>query len=130
MAKLILRSYRVNEIVMENKAAPETKIQLEFKYGYQVAHKGGNACVGEITLNIADKNNPGQFNIKAVLLGYFSIEGEISKEEIHVQSFKDLFPYMRSFISTITTNSGMMPIIPPTFNIEDHPVLRMDKNDK
>ena len=128
MAKLHLRSYRVNELVFENKAEPDTKIHLEHKYSYQVAHKGGNACVGEMTLNINDKNNPDKFKIKVVLLGYFTVEGEMSKEQIHVTSFKDLFPYMRSYVTSITVNSGMPPIIPPTIDIDGQPVIRVDKD--
>lgn len=127
MAKIQLRSFRVNEINFTNKVEPETKISLEFKYGYQVAHRGGNACVGEMTLNILDKENPDRFSIKVVLLGYFSIEGEIAKEAVHSATFKDLFPYMRSAVTGITVNSGMPPIIPPAIDIDGQPVYRVDK---
>ena len=127
MAKIQLRSFRVNEIVFTNKVEPDTKIGLEFKYGYQVAHKGGNACVGEMTLNVLDKENQDRFNIKIVLLGYFSRDGEISKEAVHAATFKDLFPYMRSVVTSVTVNSGMPPIIPPAIDIYGQPVFRVDK---
>ena len=127
MAKVQLRSFRVNEINFTNKVEPDTKIGLEFKYGYQVAHKGGNACVGEMTLNVIDKENADRFNIKIVLLGYFSIDGDITKEAVHAATFKDLFPYMRSVVTSVSVNSGMPPIIPPSIDIDGQPVFRVDK---
>ena len=127
MAKIQLKSFRVNELAFVNKMEPETKINLGFKYGYQVAHRGGNACVGEMTLTISDKENSDKFNIKVVLLGYFAIEGEITKEAVHSASFKDLFPYMRSIVTNLTVNSGMPPIIPPAIDIDGQPVFRVDK---
>ncbi len=130
MAKLNLRSYRVNELVFENKTEPDSKIQLEHKYSYQVAHKDGNACVGEITLTIKDKNSSDKFNIKVVILGYFTIEGDMTKEMIHVKTFKELFPYVRSFVTTMTVNAGIPPIIPPSIDIDGQPVIRVDKNPK
>ncbi|MBQ8165389.1 MAG: protein-export chaperone SecB [Clostridia bacterium] len=127
MAKIQLRTFRVNELTFVNKVEPETKINLNFKYGYQVAHRGGNASVGEMTLTISDKTNPEKFNIKVVLLGYFAIDGEITKEAVHSASFKDLFPYMRSIVTSITVNCGMPPIVPPAIDIDGQPVYRVDK---
>ena len=52
----------------------------------------------------------------------------MEKEKIHVQSFKELFPYARALITTITANSGIQPIIIPPIDIESQDIYRFEKN--
>ena len=64
-------------------------------------------------INKKDEDIP--FKISSSMEGNFSLE---SPSEIYLpNAIAILFPYLRSFISTITAQSGMPPFILPTFNI-------------
>lgn len=55
------------------------------------------------------------FKITSSIEGDFSLESP--GEKYLPNAIAILFPYLRSFISTITAQSGMPPFILPTFNI-------------
>lgn len=50
----------------------------------------------------------------------------MQREVIHVQTYKELFPYARTIITTITANAGIPPIILPNMDIENKEIYRID----
>ena len=81
-----------------------------------------------MTVEIHDKNEPDTFRLKIVLSGLFEFN-EAPREVLHRETFNTLFPYIRSLITTVTANSGIMPIIVPFMDIESQSIYKIEKND-
>lgn len=128
MAKVNLKAYKASEIQFVSKLENGTRVELGNKYSYNVNYAQNNVCRGEFTIEVADKENPDKFGIKVVLVGIFEFEAGMEKEKIHVQSFKELFPYARAIVTTVTANSGIAPIILPPIDIESQNIYRFEKN--
>ena len=66
-----------------------------------------------------------------MLRGFFTI-GEDGSEEILLNAFAILFPYVRSLITEISRYSSIIPIIIPTINItkaiEDLNSIKIDSS--
>jgi len=74
----------------------------------------------ELSVKISDPNE--NFNIEIDSLGFFKFDG-IKKEELSSFLFHNapalLFPYLRAYISSLTTLSGIQPIVLPTLNLSN-----------
>lgn len=128
MSNVTFRGYKASEIEFVNKHENGTKIEFENKYSYNVKYLPNNTCIGEFTVEVNDKSNKDKFHIKAVILGIFSYKSDVKKEVIHVESYKELFPYVRTMISSLTVNAGIPPVILPNFNIENQSIYKFGKN--
>lgn len=77
----------------------------------------GNNITYPMNVSIQDENNV--LNIEVNIVGNF----EIDKDTEDLQSFIEinapaiLFPYIRAHITTITSLSGIKPVILPTLNM-------------
>ena len=125
---ITFRAFRATEIEFVNKHENGARIEFENKYSYNVKYSKNNNCIGEFTVEVNDKANKDKFHIKAVIQGIFTYNPEVAKEIIHIQSFKELFPYARTMISSLTVNAGLPPVILPTFDIESQSIYRFGKN--
>ena len=130
MGKLSFKAYKIEELQFANKVQSSAKIEIKNSYSYNVRYTNQNICEGKFTVTIADKENPENFAIKLVLCGIFSFDPEMQRELIHVQTYKELFPYARTIITTITANAGIQPIILPSMNIENKEIYRIDNPNK
>lgn len=128
MKNITFRAFKAKEIEFVNKHENGTRIEFENKYSYNVKYSANNTCVGEFTVEVNDKENKDKFHIKAVVLGVFTYNPETKKEIIHVESFKELFPFVRSMISSLTVNAGIPPVILPNFDIESQSIYKFGKN--
>lgn len=128
MRNVTFRAYKASEIEFVNKHDNGTKIEFENKYSYNVKYSPNNTCIGEFTVEVNDKANKDKFHIKAVVLGIFNYNPEVKKEIIHIETFKELFPYVRTMISSLTVNAGIPPVILPTFDIESQSIYKFGKN--
>lgn len=128
MAIVQLKGQRVSELQFVNKLENGTRVELGNKYNYSVNYSNENICRGEFTIEVADKDDPSKFSIRAVVLGIFEFDPQMEKERIHVQTFKELFPYVRALITTVTANCGIPPVIIPTIDIEGQEIYRFEKN--
>ncbi len=126
MKKLKLKAYKIEELQLVNKIKATTKIELKNSYGYNVRYTNQNICEGKFTVTITDKEAPENFSIKLVLCGIFAYDPELEREIIHVQTYKELFPYARTIITTITANAGIQPIMIPDMDIENREIYRFD----
>lgn len=128
MRNITFKAFKASEIEFVNKHENGTRIEFENKYSYNVKYSPNNTCVGEFTVEVNDKANKDKFHIKAVVLGIFTYNPEAKKEAIHVESYKELFPYVRSMISSLTVNAGIPPVILPNFDIESQSIYKFGKN--
>ena len=128
MSNVSFKSFRATEIEFVNKHDNGTRIEFENKYTYNVKYSKNNLCMGEFTVEIFDKNNKDKFRIKAVMCGIFSYKPDVKKEVLHVETFKEIFPYARTMISSLTVNAGLPPVVIPTFDIESQSIYKFGKN--
>lgn len=126
MKNIKLKAYKIDEIQFVNKIRASTKIELKNGYTYNVRYTNQNLCEGKFIVNINDKSNPDDFSIKLVLAGIFEYNSDIEREVLHIQTYKELFPYARAIITTITANAGIQPIMIPDMDIENREILRFD----
>ena len=128
MRNVTFKAFKASQIDFVNKHENGTRIEFENKYSYNVKYAPHNTCVGEFTVEVNDKQNKDKFHIKAVVLGIFTYNPEAKKEIIHVESFKEIFPYVRTMISSLTVNAGIPPVIIPNFDIESQSIYKFGKN--
>lgn len=128
MRNITFKAFKASEIEFVNKHENGARIEFENKYSYNVKYSPNNTCVGEFTVEVNDKANKEKFHIKAVVLGVFTYNPETKKEVIHVETYKELFPYVRTMISSLTVNAGIPPVILPNFDIESQSIYKFGKN--
>ena len=126
MKTVNLKSYRCTKFVFNNNLAPNKKIELTNKYSYNCGYTKGNLCRGVFSVDVSDKENPAQFSISVEMVGIFECEEGLAKEKLHVESFRELFPFVRSIVATMTTNAGMPPVIIPTIDIEKQEIYKVE----
>ena len=128
MSNVSFKSFRATEIEFVNKHDNGTRIEFETTYTYNVKYNQNNLCMGEFTVEVFDKNNKEKFRIKSVMCGIFSYKPDVKKEFLHVETFKEMFPYARAMISNLTVNAGLPPVIIPQFDIESQSIYKFGKN--
>ena len=75
-----------------------------------------------LNLGIKIANKSKSVNIEIESTGFFEFENfelESLKPFLFQNAPAILFPYIRAYISTLTTQSGIQPIVLPTFNLSD-----------
>lgn len=68
-----------------------------------------------LTLHLGDSDDNLAVSVECV--GTFSIENFSDKTIIEKNAVAIMFPYIRSYVSTISTQPGMTPIVIPAINI-------------
>ena len=91
---------------------------MEFEQTIGVNEEGHNMRL-EMTANINDENNALVIKIKAQ--GFFEFESELNPKEkdifFRTSDPAILFPYVRAYITTLSSLSGVKPVILPTLNM-------------
>ena len=129
-ATVSLRGYTASEFSFANKLPNGTQIKLGNQYSSHVKYAQNNTCVREMTIHVYDQENKDKFFIKLFLRGMFSFEPSAQKEQVHIDSYKALFPYARAIITTLTANAGIPPIFIPEADIESQSIYRFDLGNK
>ncbi len=126
MAKVQMKAYKVKEIVFHNNIQGKQQLNLSNKVSYNVKYSQNGICEGVLTVEMFDKEKPDVLNIKAVLSGIFQILEQTEKEFLHVETFKELFPFAKATVSTVSAGAGIPPIIVPNVDIEKQEIYRFD----
>ena len=130
MAAVVLNAYRVEDMQFRNVLETGTQIKLEHKYSFNVRYEKDNKCVGVFFVEVYDKNNADKFYAKTKVVAFYTFTEGMNKDTIHREAFKEVFPYAKSIITTITANGGVPPIILPAVDIDAQSVYRIDLGDK
>ena len=126
VSKLRFNSYLVKDInfvLNENyESYEDLELDLQFNHEIQLDYEGKKAIIIlECTVfeNYIENNFP--FKLEVGLVGFFEFDTDLSEKETEViletNGTAILFPYLRTLISTITTNACIPPLIIPTMNI-------------
>ena len=131
MSTVNLQGYKVDKIDFVSVLDNGTKIQLGHKFSYNVMYANdANMARGEFNIEVFDKDHQDKFHINVVVVGFFSYLEGAKKEEVHAESFKQIYPYAKSLITTITANCGIKPIIIPNIDIDNQEIYRIDNTQK
>ncbi|MBQ6264318.1 MAG: protein-export chaperone SecB [Clostridia bacterium] len=128
MSAINLKAYRAKEINFVNKVENGTKIEFENKFSYNVNYSKQNICKGEMNVSAISKQFPEKFFVKIVIEGLFDYDPTVPKEKIHVESFKQLFPYAKALVSSVTANAGIPALFIPAIDIEKSSIYKFDVN--
>ncbi len=126
MTNATLSGFKVSKVEFENNIKANKKIELGFSYSYNVKYSNQNTCIGELTAKITDKTAPDEFKITVTATGVFRFKEGTAKEVLHVETYNDVFPHMRAFITTLTSNTGIPPIIIPFIDISKKEIYRFE----
>ncbi len=130
MSNVNLQGYKIDKIDFVNLLENGAKIKLGNKYSYNVRYaKENNIARGEFDIEVHDQNDPDKFKIHIILVGIFRYDPAVKKEEIHADTFKAIFPYAKCFITTVTANCGIPPIIIPQIDIDNQQIYRFDQGE-
>lgn len=113
-----LKGYKINSVYFENKVHGTSKLSLQNQVKYNVNYTGNdNDCIGVLNFRVFDTDMQ-PFEIKIEAVAEFTYDASDEKEDIHVDSFAQFFPYIRQAVSSITGISGMPPLIIPIMRLE------------
>ncbi len=126
MSVLNIKMYRAKEINFVNKVENGTKIEFENKFSYNVNYSKNNICRGELSYSAVAKEFPEKFYVRIIIEGLFDFDPTVAKEKIHIESFKQLFPYAKALVTTVTANAGIPPLLVPAVDIEKSSIYRFD----
>ena len=125
-----LKAYKVTKIDFNNRVRTNVQLNFSHKVSYNVKYNSNGTCEGDLTVSVVDEENPDVLNIKVVVTGLFEIKKRVEKEFIHVETFKELFPFAKALVATISVNAGVPPIIVKNVNIDDQQIFRFNLKNK
>lgn len=120
MAKFRFKDYKIVDasIHISPDGITSNKMSVEMK---------PQSCASDLDLNyklqldIKISNSENQFSVFVSIIGLFEFDSDLepkAKENFFkINAPSILFPYVRAYISTLTSLSGMVPVILPTINI-------------
>jgi preprotein translocase subunit SecB len=113
-------NYRITESVIKLDPEVEPSDELEVNFEQTIGvHETENRMRLLLNTSITDKNNALSIAVKAE--GYFEFDEGLDEDMkdgfFNANAPAILFPYIRAYISTLSTLSGIKPIVLPTLNL-------------
>ena len=113
------KGYRIERSVIELKAV---EIGENFSISFNpkgIINKAESSFQLNLTIYIKDKEDA--INIEVSVVSFFVFDNQIAKNQLEKFFYMNapaiIFPYLRSYITTLTVLSGIDPIILPTLNL-------------
>jgi len=102
---------------LKKNIGPELNVNLQF----EISPYPGNSRLYQILFNVSVKNEDTNFNLDVVSVAFFETNIDIDEQFLNsvftkVNSPAIAFPFVRSFINTLTSNAGFHPVILPAYN--------------
>ncbi|MBP9122004.1 MAG: protein-export chaperone SecB [Ignavibacteriaceae bacterium] len=102
---------------LQKDVTSEISVRLQYEIGPNPTDKRVYQVV--FTINVVDEKT--KFDLEVQSVAYFECNNDIddafmNSGFIKVNSPAIAFPFVRSFINTLTTNAGFNPVILPAFN--------------
>lgn len=128
MANVDMKAYKVSEIVFNNKVNGKVQLKLNNKISHNVKYSKNGFCEAIMTVEVFDKENADVLNAKVTVNGVFTVPQGMEKEFVHVETFKELFPFAKALVTTISANAGVPPIMVKNVDIEKQEIYRFEMN--
>lgn len=113
------KGYRIERSVIDLKAV---EIGENFSISFNpkgIINKAESSFQLNLTIYIKDKEDA--INIEVSVVSFFVFDNQIAKNQLEKLFYMNapaiIFPYLRSYITTLTVLSGIDPIILPTLNL-------------
>jgi len=126
-------------VVKLSMTVPENQLdrseELEIQLGFDPIFYDTKDKEFDILFSVEIKNKDNSFLMEAKALARFLTNGVIT-DDFKNSSFTKIsapaiaFPYLRAYISTVTLNSGIHPVVLPAFNFTNVKVVKDDKESK
>ena len=122
MAKFRFKDYKIVDasIHISPDGITGKNMSVEIKPQSYVSDKELNYKL-QFDINISNSEN--QFSVFASIIGLFEFDSDldpVAKDKFFkINAPSLLFPYVRAYISTLTSLSGMAPVILPTINMAE-----------
>ncbi|MCI2061261.1 MAG: protein-export chaperone SecB [Eubacteriaceae bacterium] len=124
------QGYQVESLSFNNQEEKADKIELGINSTHNVSYNYDDGiCIGRDIIKISDKEDPDKFNMDIVVLSRFTIEPTDDQRKMHVESYKEAFPFVRATVAAIMMNCGMQPLyLPPVEMKEEDVQVNADMN--
>lgn len=124
-SSLMLHNILVNNVVFNRTESYLDTNESELRFGFSAeTYESEDKTTYRITtITNIDNGENKDLDIKLVMSGYFGFEQNADIKEdvkeffIKRSTLAILFPYIRSYITNLTAQSGIKPIIMPPMNI-------------
>lgn len=118
-ASLTFNSFEVIKVVFDRGLEyAEDAFQVDLQHIIEVDKDNKNIFKTIFILNLSITDNP--FNLQVQAAGSFTISGEVDQKVydnyLSISAPSILYPYIRAFISNMTVQAGIKPIIIPPLN--------------
>lgn len=125
-----LRAYRVTDLKFHNAINDKIALKLGNTVSHNVKYSGDKICEAVMTVEVMDKEHPDVLSVSVTVNGIFEIVQKCEKEFVHVETFKELFPFAKALITTVSANAGIAPIIVKNVDIENQEIYRFNVKNK
>lgn len=120
MGELIFKGMKVEEIDLTNKLEGQVKLDIEQRASFNVKYTNDNLhCAANLTIDMMEKTAPMDFNFKISATAFLDCEPGMDKKEIHKKAYDEIYPNVRTIITTIMVNAGLPPIVIPKVKMDD-----------
>ena len=123
---LEMKLIKADEVTFVNRLAAGSRVTFSFRYNHQLRYPAPGIAHAELSVMAEDKENPDKFKLKLVQTGVFSVPDDMSREDIHVATFSEMYPYMAALCNTVSAAAGVPPIRLPKIKINSENVYRID----
>lgn len=113
-----LKGYKINNLTFDNKVQNGAQLRLQNQVKYNVNYiESENKCMSILNFRVSDADLQ-PFEIRIEMVAQFTYDNGDAKEDIHVESFAQLFPFLRQAINTLTSMSGMPGLLIPIMKLD------------
>lgn len=113
------KGYKIERSLIELKSA---EIGENFSISFEskgIVNKAESLFQLDLTAFVKDKE--GAINIEVSVVSFFVFDSQVEKGQLnklfYINAPAIIFPYLRSYITTLTVLSGIDPVILPTLNL-------------
>lgn len=119
--RINLKQLKIADISFKNdlKVGKETKLEIKINNTSKLS-KDGLECKCDLTCDLNGKSDDknSELKMKITVEGVFDSKEKLEKSELlQGHMLNVLFPYLSSYVTTITSLAGIPPIYLPGFNI-------------
>jgi len=118
MLKIKKMAIVTDKIELNNNHLPDGKFQLNTKITRNIGKISENVFFTQLSVEIKNEDNfKFPINLSVVIKGIFDFEEAMNELEVNAflkhQAVNILYPYIRSMVTSTTTNAMMAPVVLP-----------------
>lgn len=124
-----LQAYKISKIDFKNEVTGTVQLKFQSKVAHHVRYSRGNSCEAVLELEVSDPKNPKSISLTLEVSGVYRVNPEATKEEVHLETLRELFTYAKAFTTAITGVAGIKPIIINDIDFENQDIIRYNLGD-